>query len=81
MTGSRSSRFFLFIGNDPRFTNGEGYSIRKISEISKLDNGIIRSRLNGFGSFDDNDLRDRKPNARPPMTVSQRALWLSLIHI
>tara|TARA_R110000851_G_scaffold203029_1_gene354891 strand:- start:285 stop:713 length:429 start_codon:yes stop_codon:yes gene_type:complete len=77
MAGSRSSRFFLFVGNDPRFINGEGYSIRQISEISQLDNGIIRSRLNGFGSFDDNNLRDRKPNARPAMTKSQRALWYS----
>ena len=73
----RSSRFFLFIGSDPRFINGKGYTIRQISEISKLDNGIIRSRLNGFSSFDDNNLRDRKPNARPAMTKSQRALWYS----
>jgi hypothetical protein len=73
----RSSRFFLFTGSDPRFINGKGYTIRQISEISKLDNGIIRSRLNGFSSFDDNNLRDRKPNARPAMTKSQRALWYS----
>ena len=73
----RSSQFFLFIGNDPRFINGKGYSIRQITDISTLADGTIRSRLNGFSSFDDSDLRERNPNARPAMTKSQKALWYS----
>ena len=76
MTG-QTSKFFLFKGDDPRFVVDEAYSIGQICEISKLNDGIIRGRLKGSGSFSDRDLRNRKPSARIAMSESQRALWYS----
>jgi hypothetical protein len=78
MAGSKSRRHYLFTGDDDRFENGTTYTIRQISDITKMGAGAVRNRIGFLGSFNNEHLigvRAWGSRSGRSLSESQKALW------
>lgn len=57
----KSRRHYLFTGDDARFENGRSYTIREISDATKIGAGAVRNRIGFLGSFNNEHVVGVRP--------------------
>lgn len=78
MAERNSRRHYLFIGDDARFQHGKSYTIRQISDITKMGLGAVRNRIGFQGSFKNEHViptRAWGSRSGKALSESQKAIW------
>ena len=61
MPERKSRRHYLFTGDDARFESGRSYTIRQISDVTKIRPGAVRNRIGFLGSFNNEHIVCARP--------------------
>lgn len=77
MPERKSRRHYLFTGDDARFESGRSYTIRQISDVTKIGAGAVRNRIGFLGSFNNEHIVCVRPwgsSSSKAQSESERAI-------